>query len=101
MPWTNKRVGDAIYHTTRWRKLRQVYYEHQHGICEHCQQPGDLVDHIEEITTDNVDDPFITYNWDNLQLLCIPCHNIKTFRKHHSTREGFSFDDEGNLIKTK
>ncbi|NAP01320.1 HNH endonuclease [Halomonas sp. MG34] len=93
------RVGDKIYHTSTWRKLREAYYSKQYGICEWCGEPGDIVDHIEEITNENVNDPFITYNEENLQLLCLSCHNKKTFTKQTSLREGFGFDSEGNLIK--
>lgn len=96
-----KRTGDKIYHSTVWRKLRQYYFNTQHGICEWCGSPGDIVDHIEEITAGNVNDPYITLNIDNLQLLCLSCHNKKTFKKHFPVRKGFGFDDKGNLIKTE
>ena len=96
-----KRVGDKIYHTSTWRKLRKYYYHKKHGICERCGEPGDIVDHIEEITIDNVNDPNITFNEENLQLLCLACHNKKTFKKHFPIREGFGFDKEGNLIVSK
>ncbi|MDR0918710.1 MAG: HNH endonuclease [Oscillospiraceae bacterium] len=39
-----------------------------------------IVDHIIPITPENNDDPDITLNWDNLQLLCLHCHNEKTFQ---------------------
>lgn len=99
MTYPNKRAGDEIYHTNRWRKLRQAYYRSQHGICEWCGEVGHIVDHIEPITQENKNDPFITFGWDNLQLLCISCHNKKTFRKHSAIREGFGFDESGNLIE--
>lgn len=95
------RVGDKIYHSTAWRKLRKYYFEKQHGICERCQEPGEIVDHIEEITEDNVNDPNITLNEENLQLLCLACHNRKTFTKHLPIREGLGFDEFGNLIQIK
>lgn len=101
MPWTDRRVGDAIYHTTRWRRLRQAYYTEQHGICERCGQPGDVVHHIEHITIDNVDDPDVTLNADRLELLCHSCHNKEHKQTVSPIRDGFGFDDEGNLIKTK
>src|SRR5690625_4998697 len=94
-----KRVGDPIYHTQRWRKLRQAYFNSQYGICEHCGLPGKIVDHIEPITEKNLNDPEITFGWDNLQLLCQECHNKKTFTKHSSVREDVTFDEFGNLIK--
>lgn len=40
-----------------------------------------IVDHVEEITPENCDDPNITLNPDNLQLLSIEEHNKKTFGK--------------------
>ena len=43
--------------------------------------PGYIVDHIEEISPSNIGDPEITLNHDNLQYICQPCHNIKTFRR--------------------
>lgn len=101
MNYKQKRVGDEIYHTTRWRKLRQAYYRSQHGICEWCEGPGKIVDHIEAITEQNKNDPNITFGWGNLQLLCVSCHNKKTFRKHSPIREGFGFDSDGNLIVSK
>src|SRR5690625_5456762 len=99
MKYKLKRVCYKIYHTQRWRKLRRYYYGKQHGICERCGEPGDIVDHIKEITKENVDDPYVTFNESNLQLLCLSCHNKKTFKKHFAIREGFGFDETGQLIK--
>ncbi|WP_051045217.1 HNH endonuclease [Halalkalibacterium ligniniphilum] len=96
---SSKRVGDRIYHTSAWRKLRRAYYGSQHGICEWCGKPGYIVDHIEEITEENVNDPFVTFNWENLQLLCLPCSNRKTFKKHFAIREDVTFDESGQLVK--
>lgn len=100
MPCTssNKRVGDPVYHTTRWRRLRQAYYDSQYGICERCGQPGDIVHHKEHITDDNVDDPFVTFNADKLELLCRDCHGREHKKNNSAVRDGFGFDDEGNLI---
>ena len=39
-----------------------------------------IVDHKIEITPFNKDNIDITLNRDNLQLLCIECHNTKTFK---------------------
>ena len=94
-----KRVGQAIYDSKQWKKLRQSYKGSQHGLCERCQQPGDVVHHIEPITSDNIHDVNITYGWNNLELLCHDCHNREHKRKHEPIREGFAFDSAGNLIK--
>ena len=48
------------------------------------------------MTNDNVDDPNISVNLDNLILLCKECHN-----KIHGRFEGnrtYEFDKDGNLV---
>ena len=95
----NMRVGDPIYHTRRWRKLRNAYYRSKHGICERCGIPGDIVHHIIHITNENINDPAITFGWDNLELVCLDCHNKEHKLIHEPIREDVMFDDEGNLIE--
>jgi hypothetical protein len=55
------------------------------------EQPGYIVDHIEEITPDNINDTSITLSWSNLQYLCHGCHNIKTF----GNEKRYYFDEDG------
>lgn len=99
MGYKQKRIGDKIYHTQAWRKLRQLKYHQEHGLCERCGMPGDIVHHKIYITKDNVDDPDITMNIDNLELLCIECHNKEHFEKNSPVRDGLGFDENGNLIQ--
>lgn len=89
-----------FYNTAAWKKCRASYIYTVHGLCEHCDSPGYILDHIEEINIHNINDPNITLNHDNLQFLCTPCHNKKTFGKREPIREGFGFDAQGNLILT-
>ncbi|MDQ0158972.1 HNH endonuclease [Alkalibacillus salilacus] len=96
-----ERIGQKIYDSSSWRKLRQAYMASQHGLCERCGYPGDVVHHIEPITADNVNDPFVTFGWDNLELLCHACHNQEHNKIHLPVRDGFSFDKFGNLIETR
>ena len=68
------------------------------GRCEKCGAVGTEVHHIVHLTNDNVDDPNISINLDNLILLCKECHN-----KIHGRFEGnrtYEFDKDGNLVKT-
>lgn len=89
-----------FYKSAAWQKCRASYISKVFGICEHCDGNGYIVDHITEINSHNINDSSITLNHDNLQYLCTPCHNKKTFKKHDSTREGFGFDASGNLVQT-
>lgn len=92
-------AAKRFYKSSAWQKCRQSYIYSAHGLCEHCEGPGYIVDHIIEINIENVNDPDITLNHENLQYLCTPCHNKKTFTKHSPLREGFCFDENGNLIQ--
>ena len=90
--------SDAFYHSTPWKKLRLHVCESRHWTCEECGCYGDQVHHIEEITPDNINDPMVTLNEENLQLLCEECHNAKR-KKCKDVNEGLRFDKDGNLIQ--
>lgn len=99
-----KPYAKKFYNSKQWQKCRYSFIAKRRTIdgamCQHCKEvPGYIVDHIKEIDIININDPLITLNHDNLQYLCHECHNIKTFRKYSPLREGFGFDDEGNLIQ--
>ena len=89
-----------FYKSARWRKCRASYIATvPGGLCEHCNESmGYIVDHIIEINSQNINDPEITLNHDNLQYLCLECHNTKTFRKYSAIREGFEFNSDGELV---
>ena len=95
------KIAMRFYKSKEWLRCRESYISSVHGICEHCNGAGYIVDHITELNASNIDDPEIALNHDNLQYLCIPCHNIKTFRKHKATRDDVIFDENGNLIERK
>jgi 5-methylcytosine-specific restriction protein A len=94
-----KPFAKKFYKSKAWRKCRESYIPKVFGICEHCGDPGYILDHIEEITPENINDPEITLNHENLQYLCLACHNRKTFGKYGSTRDDVMFDEYGNLIE--
>jgi len=61
-------------------------------------EPAIIADHIEEVTDENVSDPFIVWNPDNLQALCQTCHNRKTHGSGSAVMDGYQFDENGLLI---
>ena len=101
-----KPYAKKFYNSKVWRECRESYISKVHGLCEHClkeekHMPGYIVDHIEEITLDNINNPDITLNHDNLQYLCLPCHNKKTFGNDYEvTREGLMFNEYGELVES-
>lgn len=94
-------LAKKFYKSIAWQKCRASYIQTVFGLCEHCSKPGYIVDHIEEINIDNIHDPNITLNHENLQYLCTSCHNKKTFGSAEVTREGLTFDSNGDLVLKK
>ena len=71
-----------VYRTARWKKVRAHVFSRASGMCELCRRrgvkrPGKEVDHIIELTADNVTNEAVVFNPKNLQLLCTDCHNEK------------------------
>lgn len=100
MIWLAKEYAKKFYKSTAWKKCRESYIATTlDGMCEHCKEvPGYIVDHIVEITPESIDNPDITLNHENLQYLCLPCHNPKTFCKALLIRDDVMFDENGDLI---
>lgn len=88
----------SFYNSKAWRDLRLYVCQSRHWTCEECGRYGNQVHHIVEITPDNINDPNVTLNEKNLQLLCEECHNGKR-RLERDVEEGLYFDEFGNLVK--
>ena len=93
-----KPFAEKFYKSPAWKNTSAAYAKSQGYLCELCWAkgsvtPGEIVHHKIHITPDNIDDPSITLNWDNLQLLC---------RKHHALIHGaqkrFYIDENGHAI---
>ncbi len=83
-----------FYQSSLWKKCRDSFMSSKLYICERCGNPGTICHHKEYITVDNIDDPNITLNHDNLECLCKDCHN----KEHFKECERYFFDEEGNII---
>ena len=97
-----KDYAKGFYNSTAWRKCQKVYLSSVDGLCERCKalgivQPADIVHHKIYITPENITNPNITLNFDNLEALCQTCHN----KEHHGASEvgkDLMFDPNGDLI---
>ena len=75
---------ERFYTTRTWRNCRKAFAESKGNLCELCLKRGVIepgakdrpleVHHKIPLTADNVKDPKVALNWDNLQLLCKTCH---------------------------
>ena len=108
-------MSREIYQSKYWKQIRLSYALSKHCICERCGRPvyvdgitdylpkdrrlRYVVHHKTYISDDNITDDDIVYNTDNLELLCIDCHNTE-HKAEGSTKKGLMFDTMGNLVQT-
>lgn len=95
-----KDFAKEFYRSTAWRKVREYVFKRDLGLCVRCGEPGEIVHHKIYITPQNINDPSVTLNEKNLELICRSCHAIE-HEGQSATGEGLAFDDEGNLIERK
>ena len=80
-----KEYAKSFYTGKQWKDTRDAYFKSKQGLCEKCLETctitaGVIVHHKKPITQKNINNPNITLNWDNLQVLCRACHE-KAHRK--------------------
>ena len=87
-----------FYKSMAWRNCRDTFIKSKGGLCERCLKkglytPGEIVHHRVYISHDNIDDPDILLNWNNLELLCRKCHS----QEHDRRKLRYTFDDMGRV----
>lgn len=77
----NRKKGFAhdFYKSWAWIKCARAYKASKGGLCERCWKkglivPGEEVHHRTRLTPENIQNPKIALNWENLELLCKDCH---------------------------
>lgn len=94
-----KEFAKDFYTSKAWKQTRAAYISSVRGLCEICKRkgkikPGVIVHHKIHLTPDNINDPDISLNWDNLQLLCRDCHADQ----HRTTIKRYTIDPLGRVI---
>ena len=83
-----------FYKSVPWQVAREIKIREANGKCERCGALGEEVHHKIKLTVQNVIDPAISLNQENLELLCKDCHN----KEHKRFTKEKEFDSDGNLI---
>ena len=89
----------AFYHSPQWRKLSRTFLLSRNYICQRCGAPAEIAHHKQHLTAANVSNPEISLNPNNLEALCLACHNAEHFSAGGATAAGLAFDGDGNLIQ--
>jgi len=97
----SKPFARKFYSSQGWRDCRSTYAASRGHICERCLRRGilargEIVHHKIELTPDNIDDPSITLNWANLELLCRFCHD--EVHDHRAKCRRFTIGPDGEII---
>ena len=76
---SSTRFAYDFYRSWPWIKCARAYKKERGGLCERCLEkgiitPGEEVHHKIRLTPENIEDPQISLNWENLELLCKNCH---------------------------
>lgn len=102
-----------FYKSKAWKQVRKNIWIKQYCLCAKCNRPVyvrgltdyiqkedrlvGIVHHKEYLNTTNVFNDEIALGEDNLIGLCIDCHNEIHREQIKSVKDGYIFDEMGNL----
>lgn len=92
-PWAEK-----FYKSAAWKRVRDAAIRRDAYLCVDCMKknklmPAEEVHHIIELTPDNIHDPKIALNLDNLVSLCKECHAAR----HGARERRYTLDEFGHV----
>lgn len=73
--WLKHQEDASIYHSTKWRKLRE-WYMMSNPVCVSCSHAAKYLDHITPISAGGP-----VWDISNLQGLCASCNGSKTAKQ--------------------
>ena len=96
-----KQYAESFYKSKTWQTTREAYCKSKGYLCEDCLEhglitTGEIVHHVRPITRENIGNPDITLSWDNLRLLCRPCHE----KTHRRRARRYTVDEMGRVTPT-
>ena len=86
-----------FYNSQQWHNMRAYIIKRDQGLCQDCLAkglivPAEEVHHIIPIQPENITDPSITLNEENLISLCRECH-----RARHGKEKRYQVDEIGRV----
>lgn len=95
-----KDYSKSFYNSQAWQELRVSFLKEKHYICERCKAEGIItpateVHHKTYITPNNINDPSVTLNKDNLECLCHTCHTREHQKKDKQHR--YTINSDGSV----
>lgn len=89
-----KEYARKFYSSQAWNNCREEYKKKVNYLCERClakgiYKHGDIVHHKIFISPNNINDPKITLDHDNLEYVCRDCHAEIHIAKKEAYREAY------------
>ena len=93
----------AFYKSSEWRQAREIALMRDKYLCVMCSQegktvPAEIVHHKKYLNEENVNNPDIALNQDNLVSLCSEHHFIVHSGEHAKGRMNHEHDEPYNYI---
>lgn len=93
-----KDYARRFYSSKAWKETRKAYAKSKGGLCERCLKkglyvPGVIVHHKIYLNPDNINDPAVSLNWNNLELVCRDCHA----QEHDGLKRRYKVDELGRI----
>lgn len=98
-----REFSKSFYRSKEWQVTRDYVLKRDNYLCVNCAKPAEEVHHIIHLTPQNILDPAITMNPDNLISLCRDCHFEQHRGEHGNGRKAkedeqkYYFDKNGVL----
>ncbi len=99
-----KEYAKKFYKSKQWQHTRQAYASSVGGLCERCLAkglyvPGDIVHHKIYIDQVSINNPDISLNWNNLELVCRECHAQEhKLGSHRQNPRRYVVDQYGHAV---
>ena len=90
--------AEEFYKSQAWKQIRDVAMKRDGYLCVDCAAEGrttaaEEVHHITELTPENIHDPAVSLNLDNLVSLCRECHRAR----HGARQRRYKIDELGRV----
>ena len=98
-----KQWAEFFYKSKQWQQCREYIMKRDAWLCQDCLKkgktvPAEEVHHIIPLSPENITDPSITTNEENLISLCRECHR----RRHGAeTEKRYKVDEFGRVTITQ